>query len=151
MSLAYGTDGQALTITLASNANTVIQASTVVDNSTNLFQNALVEVSIKTNAAGTSATGAVNVYAYGSADGGTTYNGLPTGTNGTLANTANLKLVAVIGAIANATTYNGIFSVASCFSGVMPKKWGIVVENLTGAALDSTAGNHFVKYQGITY
>jgi hypothetical protein len=114
-----------------------------------LFLNVLVAVTIKTNAAGTSGTGYVAVYAYGTADGGSTYNGGATGSDGayTVPSLPNVRLIGVINAIADATTYVGIFDVASAFGGVVPEKWGIIVENQSGAALDASIGS--ALYQGV--
>lgn len=146
----FGTSAQALTITIASLANASLRQSTYVDNATNLFLNALLTVSIRTNASGTSSTGYVNVYAYGTADGGTLYNGGASGSDAAYsAEKTNLKYLGTISAVANGTTYNGTFDVAGAFGGALPERWGIVLENLTGAALDSTGGNHSVKYQGV--
>ncbi len=59
----YGTSNQALTITLASLANNGQRESTVIDNSSNKYLDALVSVKVKTGA-GTPGTGpVVNVYA----------------------------------------------------------------------------------------
>lgn len=149
--IKYGTGGQTITITLASLASGSAQESTALDNATDLFLDALVQIKLKSGASSTSSTGYANVYAYGSVDDGTSYNGNATGTNAsiTLASPPNLRLIGVIAVVANATTYRGIFSVAAAFGGVLPKKWGIVVENQSGAALDSTGGNHAATYQGI--
>jgi hypothetical protein len=150
----YGTNNQTITITLASLANAAQRSCLAVDNTTNLFDNALVSVKIKTGAASTSATGIVVVYVYGTTNGGTTYGGGETGMGTdatvTLTSPPNITPVAVINANANATTYvrSGI-SIADWFGGVLPDHWGIVVENKTGAALDATAGNLNVNYQGV--
>jgi hypothetical protein len=40
-------------------------------------------------------------------------------------------------------------SVAAAFGGVLPERWGIIVENKTGGALDSTEGNHAKLWQGV--
>jgi hypothetical protein len=152
LKLKYGTDNQTITITLASNANNVVQASTVVDNTANLYKDALVMVKIKTNASGTSATGYLNLYFFGTVDtAGPTYPEGATGTDGTVTLTAppNLPPPVIMNAVANATSYTaGPFSVRQAFGGSMPEKWGVIIENKTGAALDSTAGNHKVIYQG---
>lgn len=145
------TNNQALTISLASLANSSYQQSAAVDNTTNQYFDANVEIAVKTNASGTSATGTVNVYAYGSADGGSHYTDGCSGSNAsfTPTNPTNLKLIGVINAVANATTYTGgPFSVASAF-GYLPGKWGIVVGNFTGAALDSTEGNHLKVFEAL--
>ena len=68
----------------------------------------------------------------------------------TLASPSNLRLVGVINVVANSTTYiGGPLSIASAFGGTLPARWGIVLENRSGAALDSTAGNHSAIYQGV--
>jgi hypothetical protein len=148
----YGTSNQTITITVASLANNGQRESTAVDNSTNGWVNALVSGKIKTGASGTTSTGTVNVYAYGSADGGTTYSDSATGTNAgiTLTSTPNAKCIGTINCVANATTYEfGPFAVAKAFDNELPAFWGLIFENKTGGTLDATAGNHDVHYQGI--
>ena len=148
----YGTANQAITCTLASLGSASARASTAVDNTTNLFLDALVMVQVKSGASGVSATGYVNVYAYGTADGGTTYSDGATGTDAAITLTVppNARLIGVLNVVANATTYkSGPFSVAAAFGGVLPDHWGIIVENKSGAALDATEGNHAKFYQGV--
>lgn len=146
----YGTSNQSITCTFTSLANNGQRQSTAVDNTSNVFQDALVFVKTKSNAAGTSATGTVNVYAYGTADGGTTYSDGASGTDGTITLTAppNMQLIGIINVVANAVTYEGgPFSVARAFGGVLPDHWGIVIENKTGATLDASVGSAW--YQGV--
>jgi hypothetical protein len=148
----YGTSNQTITLTLASLANSSSRASTVVDNSSNLFLDALVSLNIKTGASGTASTGYVSVYAYGTSDGGTNYTEGATGSDAaiTLVSPTNLVLIGLINCVANATTYkSGPMSVARAFGGVLPEKWGLVVTNSTGGALDSTESNHLKIYQGV--
>jgi hypothetical protein len=147
---AYGANGQAITCSFAGITNTSQQQSTVVDNTANLFLDALVQVKVKTNAAGTSATGFVVIYAYGTADGGTDYGDTVTGTDGpvTLTIPPNLKVLGIINAVANASIYvSNPLSVAAAFGGKLPDHWGIVVENQSGATLDGSVGSSW--YQGI--
>lgn len=149
---SYGTSNQTITITLASLASLAQRASTVVDNTSNKFRDTLVQLTIKTGASGTSISGIVNVYAYGTTDGGTTYGEGATGTDAsiTLTSPPNLKLIGTINAVANATTYkSNPMAVSAAFNGRLPDHWGIVVENKALAALDTTAGNFKVTYQGI--
>jgi hypothetical protein len=151
---AFGTSNQTITVTIASLGSTSARESTVIDNSSNLYADALVLVKVKTNAAGTSATGFVNVYAYATVDGGSTYSESATGSDAAITLTAptNARLLGSINAVANATTYRGgPFSVATAFGGILPEKWGIIIENRSGAALDSTGGNHSAVYQGVYY
>lgn len=148
----YGTSNQAIAVTLASLANGTARASTVIDNTVNLFLDALVSLSIKTGAAGVTSTSYVSVYAYATVDGGTNYTEGATGIDAalTMVSPTNLKLVGTINAVANATTYKaGPFSVAQAFGGVLPERWGIVVQNSTGGALDAVEGSHLKVYQGV--
>jgi hypothetical protein len=146
----YGTNNQAVTITLASLASTAAQSSTSVDNTTNLFLDVAITVKFKTAAASVSATGFVNVFVYGTADGGTTWSGGVSGTDA--AYTGNKDSTIFLGsipAIANATTYVGLFKLSRAFGfGGIPSNWGIIIDNESGAAFDATAGNHAVIYQG---
>lgn len=145
----YGTNNQALTITYTSLGNTNMRQSTAVDNTVNLFLDALVQLKFKTAAAATSANGYVAVYAYGTSDGGTDYTDGATGIDGAFTPTVptNVRLIGIINAVANSTTYvGGPFSVATAFGGVLPDHWGIIVENQTGAALDAAVASAW--YQG---
>lgn len=144
------TNNQAITVSLASLTTGSYQQSAAIDNTTNLYFDAGVELVVKTGASGTSATGTINVYAYGSADGGSHYTDGATGSNASFTPTSptNLKLIGVINAVANATSYTGgPFSVAAGF-GYLPGKWGIVVQNNSGGTLDSTEANHVKVFEG---
>jgi hypothetical protein len=146
----YGTSNQAISITLTSRANGNQRGSAAIDNSSNLYLDALVQLKIKTNASGTSATGYIIIYAYGTADGGSDYGDGVTGTDAdqTLTVPPNLRVLGVINAVANSTTYvSNPFSIASLFGGKMPDHWGIVVENESGATLDASVGSAW--YQGL--
>jgi hypothetical protein len=148
----YGTSNQTITCTLASLATNAARASTAIDNTSNLFLDALVFITIKTGAGSTSATGYVNVYAYGTSDGGTNYTESATGSDAgiTLTVPTNLRLIGSLNCVVNATTYkSGPFSVAAAFGGALPDHWGIVIENKTGGTLDSTEGNFLKIYQGV--
>ncbi len=148
----FGTNGQTITVTLASLANAGQRQSTVIDNSANLYQDALLMMKIKSGASGTAATGVVNIYAYGTVDGGTDYSDGASGTDGAITLTVppNMRFIGQVNVVANATTYiAGPFSVAAAFGGILPEKWGIVVENKTGGSLDATEGNHAKLYQGV--
>lgn len=148
----YSASNQSITCTLASLASTSSRASTALDNSSNVYQDALVFLQVKSGASGVSTTGTVAVYAYGTSNGGTTYTENATGTDAgiTLTSPPNARLIGIINVVANATTYyGGPFSVASAFGGILPQKWGIIVQNNSGAALDSTEGNHAKFFQGV--
>ena len=139
-----------ITITLASLANNGIASCTALDNSSNLYDDALVQLKIKTGAASTGSGVPINVYAYASADGGTTYpDGAGTNTSSGVT-TTQLRLLGQIIVSANATTYiSDPMSVAAAFGGVLPEHWGIVIENKSGGSLDSTEGNHDKFFMGV--
>lgn len=146
----YGTNNQAITCTLTSLANNGQRGSVAVDNTSNLFLDALVQLKIKTASSGTTATGTINIYAYGTADGGSDYSDGVTGTDAaqTLTVPPNLRIIGVINAVAVSSTYvGGPFSVAAAFGGILPDHWGIVVENKSGGAFDASIASAW--YQGI--
>lgn len=147
----YGTSNQAITCTLTSLASGAARSGLALDNTTTLFLDALVQVKVKTAAAGVSASGYVTVYAYGTADGGTTYgggeSGMGTDAAVTLTNPPNMRQIGLINANAASTTYSAQISVAQAFGGTLPDHWGIVVVNNTGAALDASVAS--AVYQGI--
>lgn len=131
------TNSNTITITIASLANTSTNTSSAIDNSTNKFLEALVQIKIKTNAAGTGASGYVNVWIIRSTDAGTTYDD------------AGRTLLGIMPAVANATTYISTFSTQGL--GALGTSWKIALENQSGAALDSTAGNHSAVFAGVKY
>lgn len=131
-----------LTLTIASLANGSGRCSTALDNTTNLDISADIGLKIKTNAAGTSATGYVSVYLVRSYD-GTSYDDAFAGTDAAFT-PVNATLIGTINAVANATTYYKTIDLAE-LGLTLPKKWAIAIVNSTGAALDSTGGNHEAK------
>lgn len=148
---AYGSS-TGITCTMASLASGSARQSTSVDNGTNKFVDALVNVSARTNGTTPSGEKAVYVYAYGSED-GTNYSGEASGSDSayTMASPTNLILLGRIECPSASTTYKGVFSVASAFGGRLPRKWGLVIQNATGNALDSSEGNHQKTYSGVYY
>ena len=138
------------TITLASLASSttgVGRQSTLVDNSANLYTSAQIDLKITT---GTTPTANTLVYVYlirsdnntpiiddgaGASDAGLT-----------VVNAPLLGTILVSAATSNAAYY-GVFDTK--FLGSIGPKWGIAVVNSTGAALNSTEGNHIKEYLGI--
>ena len=149
----------ALTITLASLANdsaTLLtgRESTAVDNGTNVYPDVHVSGRITT---GTSpiASNTIEVWAYGSiedspntVDYPDTISGSDAGVTFTSMNTKRLGLRPVARITVDNTSNRSYdfaeVSIARLFNGV-PRHWGIVVINGSGAALNSTAGNHFIN------
>jgi hypothetical protein len=152
---AYGTSSN-FTLTLASLASsaTAGRESTVVDNTSDLFIDAMVQVKVALQSGTPSVDKAVYVYAYGSED-GSTYTDNATGSNAaiTLRAPTAMRLIGVIPCPdSGALTYEGQpMSVASAFGGILPRKWGIVVRNYTGVTLSATEGDHSYKYSGVYY
>lgn len=141
-----------IVITLASLANNDKRESTALDNGTNLYLDAHVQLKVKTAASGSDATDHVKVFAYGTADVSTVgYSGDATGSDAVYA--GNINNVTLIGIIhtpaANSSYASDVMSIAAAFGGSMPRKWGIIVENKTGAALDGTEANFEKKINGI--
>jgi hypothetical protein len=155
VNIAYATS-TGITITLASLASgsTTARESTAIDNTTNKYVDAMVYLAIKL-ATGTPANDkAIYVYFYGSED-GTNFTDNATGTDAalTLRSPTNLRGPFVISTPdAGALTYKAVIgSVASFFGGIMPRKWGIVVNNFTGLSFDATEANHTKTYTGLHY
>jgi hypothetical protein len=145
----YGTSNQSVTCTITSLATAGQRGSTAVDNSTNLFTDALVMVQAKTAASSTSSTGFVDVYAFACVDGGTIFSGGASGADGAFSGPLpSLVRLGRLPTVANSTVYDGgPWSVASAFGGSLPQKWGVVVDNESGATLDASTGE--VIYQGV--
>jgi hypothetical protein len=145
----YGLAAQPLTITLASNANASAYSSVAQQNTTGATD-AILSFSIKTGASGVSATGYINVFGY--ASDGTIYPEGITGTTSTslaLTSPPNLVLIAQINANVNAAvkTLTGVSFCQQMGMGRLPPYWGIVVQNETGAAFDTTAANSSCSFQ----
>lgn len=139
---AFGTE-TSFTITFNSLASSASagRSSVYVDNSSNLYEDALVIVTVDMPGSGTPANDkAVHIYAYGSNDASVFSDGVA-GTDSAFTHTvpANLPLIGSVNTPASAVVYRGgPFSVARAFGGVLPKYWGIVIRNYCGLTLDSS-------------
>jgi hypothetical protein len=127
----------ALVITLDALADSAARECTAVDNTTTLFQDALVSLEIPLVGGTPSNYQAIYLFAYGSQD-GTNFGDNATGTDAALTMRAptNLRNIGgiqtpTLGAL---TWKSQPISVARAFGGILPPKWGIVVQNLTGLA-----------------
>ncbi len=151
----YGSSGASITCTITSLANAsgsygAGRSSTAVDNTSNLFLDALVSVKTQTSAGTLANDQAVYVYAYGTSDGGTDYTDGITGSDAgfTGTNPPNTRLLGVVNAVSSFTTYvGGPWSAALAFGGVLPDHWGVYVVNYTGQPLSASVGS--VWYQGV--
>jgi hypothetical protein len=143
---------------LATSATRVAgRESTAVDNTTNLYVDALVSGKITT---GTSPTGGfIDIWVYGSHNETPTYMDVLDGTDSaetfTDENSRNsaMRLAHVIApdTTSDQTYWVAPFSVAALFGGRMPHFWGIFIAHSTGVNLNSTAGNHAFSYVGLLY
>ena len=146
----YGSNNQAITCSFSSIANATARASTAISNASALFEDVLLFITIVTAATGTTATGYVNIYGYGSVNGGTNYSENITGSDAaiTLVSPTNLALIAQVNAVAISTTYRaGPFSFCR-MTGFdrLPQQWGVCILNETGGAL---AAGCSIIYQGV--
>lgn len=144
------------TINSLASSSTAGRGSASVDNTGNLYDDALVTVTLKTAATTTPGSDKAGyIYVYGSAD-GSTFNGSSNENVGTDAavtidNPTNLKGPVTIVLLNSNSTYKAVFNVAALFGGVMPLKWGVVVQNFSGMVLTGTPADHAVTYTGIYY
>lgn len=140
-----------ITCTLDSLANAGARECTAVDNGTNLYLDAILDINIPL-AAGTPTanTAAINIYFYSSED-GTNFLDNATGADAavTLRSPTNLKGPAVFPTPdSGGLTYKCLIeSVARMFGGLLPRKWGFVVQNSTGLAFSTGCTK---TYTGIT-
>lgn len=133
--------------------------STEVDNTTNKYDDALVQGKITVGTSPTAST-LILVYVWGSdTSAGTTAIDVIDGTDSAETLTSAgvrdgfMRLGASISV--DATTSDrgypfGPFSVADLF-GQMPKYWGLFVTHNTGVNLNATGGNHAFTYTGIKF
>lgn len=148
--LAYS-GAASITITLASLATGGARECTAIDNSTNKYLDAMVYLAFNIGAGTPGSDKAIYVWFYGSED-GTNYTDNATGSDAavTMRSPTNLVGPFVVSAPTASVTYKVVIaSVAAFFGGVLPYKWGFVIENKTNIALSSTEGDHTKEYKGI--
>lgn len=128
--------------------------SAVVDNTSDRYVDALIQVVLDFANTAPSGSRCAFVFAYGGLD--TTYTNPASGSEGTLtladvtANAQNLKLLGTIPyTTQDEAAESAVLSVAQAFGGILPPKWGIVIVNHSGAAL-AAAGNS-VKWRGVHF
>lgn len=164
LSYASTTDTTALSITLASLATSATlvagRQSAVVDNSSNLYLDAILSGQITT---GTSPTGGrIEVWAWGllkQASSAETYpvagaSALGASDAAATFDVEQKRALALASVIAVNTTSDRAYavnpvSVASLFGGALPMFWGVFVTHSTGVNLNATAGNHWLHYLGV--
>lgn len=142
-----------LTLTSANltNSATAGWQSDGQDNTSNLYLDALVQVKLAAVNTAPANTKLIYLYAFGVADGttsdyGTTGDGAPSGTVGTLTFpdvTANAIPCPLLGLIPypvqNKALISAPFSIAKCFGGTLPAKYAIGMVNNSGMTLNVTS------------
>lgn len=139
--ISYPGQGTAITITLNSLASstTVGRQSTVVDNSTNKYDDHAITLIISTSASAIASSKTVICYVSGSFD-GTNFDqddGVMGATDAayTINSPTNLKQGLVMYTPTSSKVYNGTFTIAGFWNGSMPAKYAIVVCNDTNQLL----------------
>jgi hypothetical protein len=147
---------QTMTVTnLHSLANSATAGwqSTVVDNTSTLYDDAQVKVVLDFANTAPGSSRCAYVFAYSGLESGV-YTNPASGSEGTITLvdvTANPQNLALIGVVPYTTqdevAESRVMSVASAFGGTLPDYWGIVIINHSGAAL--AASGNTVKWKGI--
>jgi hypothetical protein len=131
----YGSSGQTITCTFTSLGGSSQRCSLAVASASGSSLEVFVGVEATTGPGG---AGSVNVYGYGTANGGTNYtDGVP-GTDSAVVLTSppNVRIIGTINCPSSGSSYiGGPFPLSLAFGGTMPDHWGIVVENATGTSL----------------
>jgi hypothetical protein len=138
----------ALTITIASLANAAGRQSTLVDNTTNRYQDLLLFVNIKT-ANSPNANSIVEIYLIRTDNEliGTQHNDDGAGTSDAALAPLNAQLIGALRSSASPGTgevLKGSFLVSR-----PGPEWGVALFNRTGQTLDSTGSNHWARYIGL--
>jgi len=127
--------------------------SAVVDNTSNLFLDAMVMVVLDFTSGAPGSSRAAFLWAYGGIESGV-YTNPVSGSEGSLTLvdvTANPQCLKLVGTIPYTTSDEiaeaGPFSVAAGFGGILPPFWGLALINHSGVALHSSGNT--VKYRGI--
>jgi hypothetical protein len=153
---AFGTASQAITCSLAPGGVGLVQGgvreSVAIDNTTDLFQDAEVEIAVKLQAGTPAAQKSINVYIAISQD-GTNFTDNATGADASLTLRSPTNLFGpfrIQTPTSGALTYRGVIpSVVAIIGGThLPPKWSIIIENQTNITFDTTEGNHTKVYRG---
>jgi hypothetical protein len=160
--VAFGT-ATAFTKTNANLANspTAGWMSNAIDNTSNLYLDALVHAEFAAVNTAPANSKAIFLYAYALVDGAaaaytSTGSATPSGSEGTLtfpditANSIPMPLLGVVPyPTQNIANNGGPFSVAACFGGILPSKWGIAMINHSGMTLSVTNIKYIEVYNTV--
>lgn len=150
--------GSATSLTLSgaiASSGTVGRQSTVVDNSTLLALEALVEFTIQYPNSAPANDKTMYIYAFGSLDGTNYPEGLGAtdaaytfpGSAGAL--TTNLRQVVALQAQQNTNLRFGPFPVSPAFGGILPVKWGLVLLNYSGQTITAFSAQYRHVYETV--
>lgn len=132
-------------ITLASLATAGSRESAGIDNTTNKYDDYMIQLTLGVVTPTTAGDKSIYIWFAGSAD-GTAYTEPATGADAAITIGTNHNLRGPFVVAVNVGTLNQdicIPSVAQYFSGNIPKRWNMIVENQTNGAL---SGTEFTKY-----
>lgn len=154
VALAYGSQNSLTVTNLHSLANsaTTVWRSAAVDNTSDLWEDAQVVVTLAFSGTAPGNSRCAYVYAY-SGD-GSDYARPANGSEGTTTIpdvTTNANALRLLGVVPYNTTGETVrtcaFSVAAAFGGSLPPKWGVCIVNHSGAALASSGSS--VVWRGV--
>lgn len=134
--------------------------SNAIDNSSNLYSDALVGVELAAVNTAPANLKAIYLFGYGLIEGTTAYTSTgaatPSGSEGTLTfpSITTLPIVMpLLGVVPypvqNTAINGGPFSVARLFGGVLPPKWGVAMLNYSGMTLSVTNIYYIEKYDTV--
>lgn len=135
--------------------------SNAIDNSANLFLDALVGIELAAVNTAPANSKAIFLYAYALVDSSASaYTGsgdtVPSGSEGTLTFpdittlAVPMPLLGVVPyPVQNKAINGGPFSVASCFGGILPPKWGVAMVNHSGMTLSVTNIKYVEVYRTV--
>ncbi|MBV6417374.1 MAG: hypothetical protein CMLOHMNK_02036 [Steroidobacteraceae bacterium] len=126
-----------LALTLEDLANAAARECTVVDNSSNLYTDALIQGFFKTVAGSLGTNPCIEIWTYGLSQGGSSYPDAVTGSNAgiTMKTSPAIKLFDIVPIhTANVACYMNPKWLSIVYGSDVPKKWGIVIVNKTGLA-----------------
>lgn len=140
-----------MTCTLTSLAAGTARLATAIDNTTTLALDALCSFEFELNAA-PAINGFFRFWVYASED-GTNYTDAASAIDSayTFLNPTNLRILGIHNApnVVGLVYQTHAYSVAKTCGGVMPRRWGVVVENVTSVPLTAVAGDHVCRFTDI--
>ena len=144
----YG-NTQQLTITLNGLPNNTMRASASVNNEVDNFVEVFIGGNIYVSSGNANTLGMCDIYTYGTVD-GTNFTDGAYGIDITHTNNNNLRLLESVAVLASGNWYFGPVSISQAFGGIIPPKWGVVVHNRWGSALNGSDGGK-IYYQALNY